>query len=98
MPSGIGHPEDWACDSPGAPVELVCNTCGGINVESRFGFEGEVLSFSFSANGQLLGIISSGGNPTPKSCSYRFTTVGDACLASEERDARAAVSLCPQKR
>ena len=83
-PRHIGDPQAWACvGSLSMPrSELVCNTCGGINVEQRTGFEGSTLSFSFSARGELLGVISSGLNRSASGPCMQVDAVwGDACPA-----------------
>ena len=100
-PRQIGDPQAWACMGRLASqrTELVCNTCGGINVEQRAGFEGSTLSFSFSARGELLGIIHRVVDDRASAACARGDGVwGDACPASEDSAARAAYGLCPVTR
>jgi hypothetical protein len=95
-PWTIGDPRTWWCsDLPGTSrSELVCNTCGGVNVEDRHGLDGEVFSFSFSASGKLIGLITV-NFPRSETCMGPVKIMGDPCPAATDLAARAAVSLCP---
>jgi hypothetical protein len=94
-PWTIQDPRGWACSlSQDGRVELVCNTCGGVNVEHRYGWEGEVNTFSFSAGGELLGLIVASAG-TSRICRSPEAVVGDPCPAAADSGARAVRGLCP---